>query len=163
MDSEFLCGMENFEEIWKRVRGEEIPPCPSPDSGMTESLHKYMEAKCVQAALYRELACCCGNPTTQGFLLQLQRVEQKHFRCLQLEHFLLTGRCYRPSEKCIKTDGFLFGLRQAWLREKEAVQNLRRMAVTLEGTLRESLFCIAKEDAHHAAELYALIKRCIVG
>lgn len=162
MDSELLCGMENFEMVWKRVRGEDAPQCPLQDSGTVDVLHRYMDEKCEQAALYTALARCCSAPM-QSVLLRLCSAEKKHFRCIQLEHFLLTGECYRPSEQRIKTDGFLPGLRLAWLREKESAQRLQHDAAAFHGTLQETLLCIAKEDACHAAELYALLKRCLVG
>ena len=59
MDEELLCGLENFEDVWRRVRGEAPPAVPA-KTAQTHTLCALMDEKCAQSRLYTALARCCG-------------------------------------------------------------------------------------------------------
>ena len=162
LESGFLCGMENFAEVWRRVRGEAAPPCgEGTGNGLDALLRQRMDEKHAQAHFYVSLAKHCV-PEAQGTLMKLCSAEKRHFRCLQLEYFLLTGRCHTPAESCACKACLLHGLRLARERELESAQQFRKDASVAQGTLRETLNCIAQEDEKHAQLLYGLLRRQIV-
>ena len=157
MDEELLCGLENFEAVWRRVRGEAPPAVPA-KTAQTHTLCARMDEKCAQSRLYAALARCCG--ASRNDLDYLAREERRQFRALQLEYFLITGACHRAGASCAHFTDVKSGLRMAWLQEKESAAALERAALSAEETLRETLLRLAKEDAAHARRLYALLRSC---
>lgn len=160
MDEELLCGLENFEDVWRRVRGEAPPAVPAKTVQMpqAQSLCARMDEKCAQSRLYAALARCCSPLRSE--LDCLAREERRQFRALQLEYFLITGACHRAGASCPRFTDVKSGLRMAWLQEKESAAALERAALSAEETLRETLLRLAKEDAAHARRLYALLRSC---
>lgn len=162
MESGFLCGMENFAEVWRRVRGEAAPSGePETNNSVAALLRQRMDEKYAQACFYATLAKN-GAPEVRGVLSRLCSAEQRHFRCLQLEYFLLTGRCHKPAESCACRACLLHGLRLARQREQALAQQLGTDASAVQGTLRETLLCIAQEDEQHVRLLYRLLRHKIV-
>lgn len=157
MDEELLCGLENFEDVWRRVRGEAPPAVPA-KTAQTHTLCALMDEKCAQSRLYAALARCCT--ASRNDLERLAREERRQFRALQLEYFLITGACHRAGAGCAHFTDVKSGLRMAWLQEKESAAALERAALSAEETLRETLLRLAKEDAAHARRLYALLRSC---
>ena len=164
MDREYLCGLENFAEVWRRVRGEAPPEMPvqlEQAAPRVRFLSELLDEKYALSRLYCALARCC--PAAQNTLLCLAAAEKRHFRCLQFELFLLTGKCHTPKESCPHFSGAREGLRLAWLQERAAAERLKTEASRCEETLRETLCAIAKEDAGHARTLYAVLRRSFTG
>ena len=157
MDEELLCGLENFEAVWRRVRGEAPPAVPA-KTPQTHTLCALMDEKCAQSRLYMALARCCSPLRSE--LDCLAREERRQFRALQLEYFLITGACHSAGASCAHFTDVKNGLRMAWLREKESAAALERAALSAEETLRETLLRLAKEDEAHARRLYALLRSC---
>lgn len=160
MDEELLCGLENFEDVWRRVRGEAPPAVPAKmvPTPQAQSLCARMDEKCAQSRLYAALARCCT--ALRNDLERLAREERRQFRALQLEYFLITGACHRAGAGCAHFTDVKSGLRMAWLQEKESAAALERAALSAEETLRETLQRLAKEDEAHARTLYAVLQRC---
>lgn len=156
MDEELLCGLENFEAVWRRVRGEAPPAVPA-KTAQTHTLCALMDEKCAQSRLYAALARCCT--ASRNDLERLAREERRQFRALQLEYFLITGACHRAGASCPRFTDVKNGLRMAWLQEKESAAALERAALSAEETLRETLLRLAKEDEAHARTLYAMLQR----
>lgn len=164
MENEYLCGLENLEEVWRRVRGEAPPEMPAPDEQTTPRirlLSDLLDEKYALSRLYCALARCC--PTARDTLLHLAAAEKHHFRCLQFERFLLTGKCHASKENGIRFSGTREGLRLAWLRERMAGERLKTEAARCEAQLRETLSAIAEDDEKHAKILYAVLRRSFVG
>lgn len=157
MDEELLCGLENFEDVWRRVRGEAPPAVPA-KTAQTHTLCARMDEKCAQSRLYAALARCCT--ASRNDLERLAREERRQFRALQLEYFLITGACHRAGAGCAHFTDVKSGLRMAWLQEKESAAALERAALSAEETLRETLLRLAKEDEAHARTLYAVLRSC---
>ena len=162
MESGFLCGMENLDVVWKRVRGESPPPMSKESDGAAELLRRRMDEKYAMACFYAALAQNGAN-AERSLLLRLCSAEKRHFRCLQLEYFLLTGCCHTPTESCARKACLLHGVRLARERELAAAQQFQTDARAAQATLRETLQCIAREDEKHARQLYALLQKRIVG
>lgn len=160
MDEELLCGLENFEDVWRRVRGEAPPAVPARTVPMpqTHTLCALMDEKCAQSRLYTALARCCG--ASRNDLERLAREERRQFRALQLEYFLITGACHRAGAGCAHFTDVKNGLRMAWLQERELAVRMEGEAASAGATLRETLQRLAKEDEAHARTLYAVLQRC---
>ncbi len=157
MDEELLCGLENFEAVWRRVRGEAPPAVPA-KTAQTHTLCALMDEKCAQSRLYAALARCCSPLRSE--LDCLAREERRQFRALQLEYFLITGACHSAGASCPRFTDVKNGLRMAWLQERGSAAALERAALSAEETLRETLLRLAKEDEAHARRLYALLRSC---
>ena len=168
MESEFLCGLENFDAVWQRVRGDAPPHPPRQGEAGSEApaqaalLKELMDGKCAQARLLTALAPCFGGAARQKLLCMAEE-EKRHFRCLQLEYFLLTGTCHRAGQGSVRFAGRLSGLRLAWQGECAAAERLRTEAGRSTGTLRAALDEAARADGRHAESLYALLRCAIVG
>ena len=162
MEHGFLCGMENFDAVWKRVRGETPPSMSNENDSAAVLLQRRMDEKFEMAFFYTELAKNC-TPTEHSLLMQLCGAEKRHFRCLQLEYFLLTGQCHTPAESCACKACLLHGARLAREKEQTAARQFQKDAQSAQGTLRETLLCIASEDENHAQLLYGLLEKRIVG
>ena len=158
MDGAFL---ENFESVWRRVRGEAAPQ-PKPEDDAAVALGGHMDALAASAAYLTAMAGRCGG-AHRGELLRLAAASARRFRCLQLEYFLLTGGFHRPAGSCPCRAGIAQGLRTAYLTAGETEKRLRADAEKREGALREALLDAAAGEAKSARALRELLKRVIVG
>lgn len=169
MEMDVLQGLENFDQVWMRVRGEPAPAARASGSvpeaagdEVSTLLCQRMDVKCAQAKFYAA-AAKQSSPAVGHVLLCLAEEERRHLRSLQLEYFLRTGRCHRPVPACSRRDSPLQNLRMAWLGEREAAAQFRKDAQSCPTDMRETLLHIAAEDEAHAARLRALLKSAIVG
>ncbi len=153
--------LENFDAVWRRVRGEAAPQ-PKPEDAPAAMLRGHMDALAASAAYLTALAGRTAGGS-RGELLRLAAVSARGFRCLQLEYFLLTGGCYRPAGSCPCRDGLAQGLRAAYLAAGETERRLRADAENSAGELRETLLAVAAGEEKNACLLREMLKCVIVG
>lgn len=171
MNMDFLRGLENFDQVWRRVRGEPAPTGPADgESGgdcggdnISALLRSRMDAKCAQALYYTQAARCCRSRDLAAELLHLAGDERRHLRCLQLEYFLHTGCCHRPAPVCSRLDTPLQNLRMAYLAEQASAEQFRTDAGSVPAEMRQVFSGIAQADDCHSAVLRNWIRKAIVG
>ena len=162
MERELLSGLENFGEVWRRVRGESAPTPAKTGDGAAVMLRGHMDRTAAAASHLTALAGRCGA-AFRGELLRLAQAENRRFRCLQLEYFLLTGACHSPAGSCPCRGSLAQGLRGAYLAAQEAEAALRADAPAYADELREALLAAAEGEAKSARALRKLLKTCFIG
>ena len=150
--------LENFETVWRRVQGEDMPPAPAKQERDTDGLQSLLDEKYGQTRLLSALSRHFQGGIRQG-LQQLAAEERKQYRFLEMHYFLLTGRRHRPMQNGTAFSGGLTGLRMAWQREKDFSALTAQSGALPEETLQ----IIAAEDEKHAAQIYALIRKIMLG
>ena len=173
MNMDFLQGLENFDQVWRRVRGEPAPTgstngesggdCSGDSDAVSALLRSRIDAKCAQAFYYTQAAKCCRSGNLAAELLRLSGEERRHLRCLQLEYFLRTGCCHRPAPACPRLDTPLQNLRMAWLGEQASAEQFRADAANCPSELCPVFSHIAQADDCHCAVLRKWIRKAIVG
>ena len=158
MDGQLLGGLENFEAVWRRVRGERAPTPPREDEAAA-MLRGHMDALAASADYLAALAGRCRDAE----IARLARAEGRRFRCLQLEYFLLTGRCHVPGGSCPCRGSAAQGLRTALLAARDTESGLRADAQRYPGEAGEALLAAAEGEAQSARALRALLQKRIVG
>lgn len=147
--------LEGFAGVWKRVSGEE--PEHWDECG---SLERFITNAARAAGLYCLLAR--RMPGCARELRTLAMEERRTRRCMEGEHFLLTGDSFCPAASCPLAHGCLSALRQAYIDERASAAAYREAAKAAAGTERETLYLrTARTEERHAECLRALVLRAI--
>ena len=147
--------LEGFADVWKRVSGREKA---------AESEHERLEGFIENAARAAELYCLLARRMSgcAQELRQLAAEERRTRRCMEGEHFLLTGDSFCPAPACPVVHGCLSALRQAYLGELASAGAYREAAKAECGTEREALYLkAARTEERHADCLRSLAMKSI--
>ncbi|HHU23344.1 MAG TPA: hypothetical protein GXZ52_08045 [Clostridiales bacterium] len=168
---EILSGLENFEKVWQRVRGEKAAPRPEPEKKFrpqhknldAERLELFMENENKAVAFYSELAKKCRG-WSREILMGILADERSHLKKLQLEYFLLTGDSYAPPRACPNVGGILSSLRLAYLDERKANESYAEAGKETENRDLAALFIqLAADEAGHGEKLRCMIEQSLSG
>ena len=152
-------GLENFEAVWQRVQGGELNGATAKRERTADALQTLLDEKYRQMRLLSALSRQLQGAARQT-LQQLFAEEQKQYRRLEMERFMQTGQRHRAPQGGAAFADRLTGLRMAWQREKDFSSFPTEQSAFLPDGMLQAM---AEEDEKHAAQLYALIRKIMLG
>ena len=153
MNQEDLAVLADFEQVWLRVLGAEVPTVQTAEDVSVEEVLDCLQTMwCGYQSMARQ-----APPHLKRRLLELARRAKCRMGELQLEYFLETGDIHAPEISENFASCTMSNLRKIWQKASKLEQKLQSVQEQNHGKKRETLEAVREELQFQTAQLRQIL------